>query len=155
MTDQLEGRWQFYHRIATAYAKRVPIEDRQDTLHDIMIELDHAERRDGKPLPELRAYRIASLMVALYWRKRKVPRPTLTLETQIDDGEGGLTELKELVADDQPIDLDALLDAKTFLAGCPNRLIAIAQKRLDGISLDNADKLYLGRWRKREQKRLL
>jgi len=155
MTAQLEGRWQFYQRIASVYAKRVPLEDRQDTLHDIMIELDHAERRDGKPLPELRAYRIASLMVALYWRKRKVPRPTLTLETQIDDGEGGLTELKELVADDQPIDLDALLDAKTFLAGCPNRLIAIAQKRLDGISLDNADKLYLGRWRKREQKRLL
>jgi hypothetical protein len=33
-----------------------------------MIELDRAEKRDGKPLPMLRAYRIASLTVALYWR---------------------------------------------------------------------------------------
>jgi hypothetical protein len=33
-----------------------------------MIELDRAEKRDGKPLPILRAYRIASLTVALYWR---------------------------------------------------------------------------------------
>ena len=28
-------------------------------------------------------------------------------------------------------------------------------KRLAGIPLDNADKLYLGKWRKKEQKRLL
>ena len=61
----------------------------------------------------------------------------------------------ELIADDKALDLDAWLDIRTFLLGCPNRLIAIAQKRLDGISLDNADKLYLGKWRRREQKRLL
>ena len=33
-----------------------------------MLELERATERDGKPLPDLRAYRIASLMVALYYR---------------------------------------------------------------------------------------
>jgi hypothetical protein len=33
-----------------------------------MIELDRATKRDGKPLPDLKAYRIASLTVALFYR---------------------------------------------------------------------------------------
>ena len=53
------------------------------------------------------------------------------------------------------IDLDAWLDAKTFEQGCPQRLIAIGYKIRQGIPLNNADKLYLGKWRKREQKRLI
>ncbi len=32
---------------------------------------------------------------------------------------------------------------------------ANGHKRLEGIPLDNADKLYLGKWRKREQKKLI
>lgn len=155
MTEQLEGRWEFYHRIATAYAKRVPIEDRTDTLHDIMIELEHAERRDGQPLPELRAYRIASLMVALYWRKRKVPRPTLTLETEVADPEGHKTQLSELVADEQALDLDAMLDAKDFLSRCPLRLIEIAYKLEAGKHLDTKDRMYLSRFRAKSQQSLL
>jgi len=35
-----------------------------------MLELERATGRDGKPLPDLRAYRIASLMVALFYRNR-------------------------------------------------------------------------------------
>jgi hypothetical protein len=155
MADQLDARWQFYHRIASAYSKRVPVEDRQDTLHDIMIELHHAERRDGKPLPELRAYRIASLMVALYWRKRKLPRPTLLLETQIDDGEGRLTEREALIPDDQPLDLDAQLDAKDFLSKCPLRLIEIAYRIQAGQALEHKDYNYIERFRKKSQKKLL
>lgn len=65
----LIGEWVSYYKVALAYEKRVPAQDRQDILHDIMIELDRATKRDGKPLPELRAYRIASLTVALYYRQ--------------------------------------------------------------------------------------
>jgi DNA-directed RNA polymerase specialized sigma24 family protein len=152
MTGQLEGRWQFYHRIATAYSKRVPIEDREDTLHDIMIELDHAEQRDGKPLPELRAYRIASFTVVDYWRKRKAVRPTLTLETEVADPEGHKTQLSELVADDQPLDLDAMLDAKDSLGRCPPRLIEIANKKEAGHRLTENEQKYLQRWRLNHKK---
>ena len=64
----LDGAWASYYDVAKTYESKVPLQDREDIRHDIMIELERAERRDGKPLPILRAYRIASLMVALYYR---------------------------------------------------------------------------------------
>ena len=71
-------------------------------------------------------------------------------------GENGqISELGELIADDKAIDLADWLDNKTFLRGCPQRLIDIAEKIREGTLLNNADKLYLGKWRKRLQKRLI
>lgn len=66
----LPTKWASYCEVAKTYENKVPLQDRQDIRHDIIIELYHAEHRDGKPLPLLRAYRIASLMVALYYRKQ-------------------------------------------------------------------------------------
>jgi len=66
----LTGDWLSYYKVAQAYVGKVPTQDRDDTRHDIMLELDRATKRDGKPLPELRAYRIASFMIAAYWRER-------------------------------------------------------------------------------------
>jgi len=129
-------------------------------------------------------YRIASFSVAQYWRtyykltngldcghcstkqKRKCREDDLysecpklikleSLNKPIIDSEGNLTELGDLITDDKALDLDAWLDIRTFLLGCPDRLIAIAQKRLDGIPLTNAEMKYLCKWRKREQKKLL
>jgi hypothetical protein len=67
--DQLTGEWLTYYKVASRYESKIPAVDRDDFRHDCMLELERATRRDGKPLPELRAYRIASLMVALYFRK--------------------------------------------------------------------------------------
>jgi len=66
----LDGKWLSYCKVATKYESHIPEQDRDDWRHDTMLELERAESRDGKPLPELRAYRIASLMIALYWRVR-------------------------------------------------------------------------------------
>jgi len=66
--DQLDGDWLYHYKVATAYENKIPLQDREDYRHDVMIELDRATKRDGKPLPVLRAYRIASLTVALYYR---------------------------------------------------------------------------------------
>ncbi len=55
-----------------------------------------------------------------------------SLDKPITDNDGNLTELGELIADDQAIDLDAWLDSKTFLTGCPQRLIEIAHKITSG-----------------------
>lgn len=65
----LTGVWASYYEVAKTYENRVPAQDRDDIRHDIMLELERATKRDGKPLPQLRAYRIASLMVALYYRE--------------------------------------------------------------------------------------
>jgi hypothetical protein len=150
-----------------------------------MLTLAVAERNNGhKPFTEPMMYRIASYTQSHYWyshykvnngldcqhcskaQRQKCRSEDLYsecpkaikleyLEKPIIDGEGNITELGELIADDKALDLDGWLDAKTFLASAPKRLLGIGYKRLKGIPLDNADKLYLGKWRKREQKRLL
>ena len=69
--SQLDGEWHDWLEVARRYEVKVPYQDRYDMRHTIMIELARARARDGKPIPTLRAYRIASLTVALYWREVK------------------------------------------------------------------------------------
>ena len=80
---------------------------------------------------------------------------TDTLSKPIVDNEGNTTELGELIADDKALDLDAWLDTKTFLQGCPQRLLAIANKTTEGQSLTHYERNYLWRFRKREQRVLV
>ncbi|MBA7566931.1 hypothetical protein ES708_08631 [subsurface metagenome] len=61
--------------------------------------------------------------------------------------------LRDAVADDSAIDLDAWQDAEAFLLGCPMRLIEIATKRKDGIPLNEKDRRYFNRQRQKELKR--
>jgi len=63
------------------------------------------------------------------------------------------TDYLDTVADDNAIDLDAWLDDEAFLLGCPMRLIEIAQKRRDGIPLNDTDQRYFTRQRQKELKR--
>jgi len=66
--NQLAGEWRDWLEVAQKYEHRVPSQDRYDIRHTILLELHKARQRDGQPIPILRAYRIASLTVALYWR---------------------------------------------------------------------------------------
>ena len=149
--SQLKGEWAEWLAVAKRYEHKVPGIDRYDIRHAILIELAKARQRDNKPLPLLRAYRIASLTVALYWRQA-MRRRTVSLDARLDDGDGDATELMDTIADDQAIDLDAWLDAKTWLLGCPIQLIRIAHKRQEGQRLTATDSQYLWRYHKRQQK---
>jgi DNA-directed RNA polymerase specialized sigma24 family protein len=183
--DQLDSEWLTYYKVASQFAHKAQAQDREDLLHDIILTLADVERNNGhKPFTEAVMYRIASRSVADYWRRHykltngldcgscnqkqraKCKEDWLypdcpkaikieSLNKPILDNEGNITELGELIADDKALDLDAWLDIRTFLLGCPNRLIAIAQERLDGTPLTNAELLYLSKWRRKEQKRLL
>ena len=73
----------------------------------------------------------------------------------VTDGNGDGIELIETLADDKAIDLSDWIDAKTWLLGCPKRLVAIAGKKLQGEPLTEYERLYLYRFRKREQKTLV
>lgn len=188
--DQLDGEWLEWLAVARKYESKVPSQDRYDIRHNIMIELARARARDCQPIPLLRAYRIASLTVALYWRlclKREVKvcvyngiatepkcakcrhkpkasrcpyqayRPIQSLDQSTTDYDGYECRLLDTIADDtaiQAIDIDAKVDASRYQLGCPIRLVEIAQKRLDGITLDNRDKCYLQRYWKHHQKSL-
>jgi len=183
--DQLEGDWLIYYKVASRFTHKAKLEDREDLLHDIMIALADVTRSNGhKPFTEAVMYRVASVTVYHYWYRhykatkgldcahcstaqrhkckesdlyRECPKAIKleSLSKPVVDSEGNVTELGELIADDKAIDLDQWLDINTFLAGCPSRLIGIAEKRLDGQALNNKDHQYLWYWRKREQKSLI
>jgi hypothetical protein len=181
--DRLDGEWAIYYQVASRFSYKAQAQDREDLLHDIMIALADVSRNNGhKPFTELAMYRVASITVVHYWRaqyrltngldcgscskaqRRECREDDLYSEcpkavkleylSQPITDDGNLTELGELIADDRAVDLDAWLDSKTFLTGCPQRLIDIAVKIREGQSLNGADRKYLCKWRKREQLRL-
>jgi len=153
--DRLDGEWRQWYETAHRFERKVPAQDRGDIRHNIILELALARARDGdKPFSEAMMCRVASFVVADYWRKAKRKPTILSLDTKIDNGDGDTTELIETVADDRAIDLDAWLEARTWLLGCPRRLVVIAGKRLAGKPLSNREHQYLWYWRQREQKGL-
>ena len=183
--DQLQGEWLAYYNVASRFTGRVKPQDKEDILHTIIATLADVERNNGhKPFTEAVMYRIASRTVADYWfshysynagldckhcskaQRRKCKEGYLyaecpkaikleSLNKPIIDNEGHTTELGELIADGKALDLDAWVDAKTFLLGFPQRLLLIAHKLESGDKLTPTDSQYLWRFRKREQKSLL
>jgi hypothetical protein len=159
-------------------------QDREDLLHDIMLTLAVVERNNGhKPFTEGTMHRIASHCVADYWRNHykitnglscsscdKIQRQKCQkyclypncpkaiklehLSKPIVGDDGNITELGELIADSKAIDLDAWDDSAVWEIGYPRRLVDIAYRLHKGEALNNADLLYLSRYRRQEQKSL-
>ncbi len=182
--DQLEGDWLTYYKVASKYAHKAQAQDREDLLHTIMVNLaGMANSNHHKPDNLSWAYRIASFTVAQYWRDyyRRVngidcghcsnqqrkrckadnlysecPRAIRIeyLSKPIVGDDGQISELGELIADDKALDLAEWLDIKTFLLGCPQRLIDIAEKIRNGENLTPAESRYLYKFRQKHQKRL-
>ena len=148
-----------YITVADRYQRKAKREDREDLNHTIILSLAQAQLRldnnGGGQLSDVAMLRIASYECQKYWRAIKRQLTILSLNTDIYDGDGNITELIDTVADDNAIDLDAWLDARTWLLGCPGRLVVIACKRLKGKALTQYERLYLCRFRKREQKSLI
>jgi hypothetical protein len=177
--------WEKYIAIGERFQHKARAQDREDLKHTIILRLAQVANNNGhKPLTEATMRRITSYIVADYWREqykltngldcgscsraqrrkcRKDWRYTECpkaikleyLSKPIIDDNGNITELGELIADDKAIDLDAWVEAKTFLLGFPKRLLDIAHKIDNGDKLTNADMIYLCRFRKKEQTKLL
>jgi hypothetical protein len=138
----------------------------------------------GKPLTEGGLVRIACYEVADYWRKwfkrangtdcgrcnkaqrqkcrsedlyRKCPKAIKLeyLDRVIEDGNGDRTELHELIADDNAVDLVAMLDAKFTLDSYPRKAVQLMYKRYAGYPLENQEGNYLRRFLRRTQKSLI
>ncbi|PVV83298.1 hypothetical protein [Dehalogenimonas alkenigignens] len=151
--NRLTGDWLLYYTVAKRFEWRIPPQDRPDVRHSIMMELADAQnRKGGLPLPEAAMYRIASFEVADYWRKKKRQPDLISLDGEDADNDTGLATV---LPDDSALDLDAWVDARTFLLSCPKRLFRIAFKRVNGVALDGAERKYLCHWREREQNRII
>ena len=183
--DQLDGEWLIYYRVASPHANRAMAQDREDLLHTIILTLAVAERNNGhKPFTLGTMHRIASRAVADYWfshyeinngldcrhcskaQRAKCKEGDLYsecpkaikleyLSKPILDGEGNITELGELIADPKSLDLDAWDRDYLWQIGYKPRLVEIALKLQRGDALSNYDMVYLARYRKQEQKRLI
>jgi hypothetical protein len=149
--------WSKYIAVADRFQHKAKAQDTEDLNHTIILSLANAQRakdnNGGGQLSDVAMLRVASYECQKYWRQQKRLLTILSLNTELNDGDG--VELIDTVADDKAIDLDAWLDRRTFLLGCPNRLIQIAHKIQQGKALTGYERLYLYRFRKREQKRLL
>jgi len=77
-----------------------------------------------------------------------------SLDKLIDDGEGDHTKLYQMIADDNAVDIVAMLDAKFTIQGYSHKLVRIAYKRYAGYPLDPQEQNYLCRFRKRLRQRL-
>ena len=162
--EHLEGDWGLFYKVARYFIHKVKYEDREDFLHDTMLEMAKVKAKyeaRGKPLTEAGLMRVASYEVTEYWHTLMRHRPTmLSLNSKVNgdsdgngngDGEDG--EIMDFLADDKAIDLDLMLDARRFLLGCPRRLVQIAYKRYSGIPLDSKEQESLRRYRQKERKK--
>jgi len=148
-----------YINVADRFQRKAKWQDREDLNHTIILSLAQAQLRldndGGGQLSDVAMLRVASYKCQKYWRQQKRLLTILSLNTEIGDGDGNTTELIDTVADDKAIDLEAWLDARTWLLGCPRRLVQIASKRLKGIALNKGEHCYLQRFRQREQRSFL
>jgi len=143
--------WGKYMEIADKFQHKARYEDREDLRQDIILRLAEVASSNGhKPFTEGAMVRVASYTVMAYWRDL-MRQPNITsLNDDIGNGDGDAIELYQTIADDKAIDLEAWLDAKTWLIGCPARLVSIACKRAIGKPLNHTEQVYLNRYRQKE-----
>jgi len=168
----------FTHRV-----KREDSEDILHDLILAMAKVKAKYNAKGKELTTGGLVRVAQYEVAGYWRKHfkringidcgscsKAQREKCKdwflypdcpkavklerLDRVIEDGNGNSTPLHELIADDNAVDLVAMLDARFTLEGYPTKAVKLAYKRYAGYPLDAREQRYLNRFQKRLQKTL-
>jgi len=150
--------WSKYIAVADKYQHKAKRQDRDDLNHDIIASLADTQIRldqnGGGQLSDLAMLRIASYECKKYWRAEYRNGRVVSLNTTIEDEDGNQIELIDTLADDKAIDLEAWLDRSLWQLGFPDRLAQIARKIAYGIALNAKDKMYLCRFRQKEQKSL-
>ena len=136
--------WQKYIEVADKFQHKAKAEDREDLRQDIILRLAELASNNGyKPLTEGAMVRVASYTVMAYWRDLMRKPTMLSLNSELEDGDGDTVELWQTLADDKAIDLETWQDAKRWLLGCPKRLVKIAYKRYVGQALNRNERQYL------------
>jgi hypothetical protein len=72
--DQLTGDWLTYYKVTSYFVRHIHYEDREDWLHDTMLEMAKVKAKyevTEKPLTEAGLMRVASYQVTEYWVKQR------------------------------------------------------------------------------------
>ena len=121
--------------------------DKEDFTQDVMVEMMERARRDSGGLTSREMWRAAGCVRSRYWRIYKKASRALSLNEMVP---GTALEYSETIADDKPLDLDAVLDAKSHLEQLPPGIIALGKRLKRGDPLTANQRLYLSRFRKGE-----
>ena len=149
--------WDKYTKVGQRFQYKARRDDRDDLRQNIILELAKVELKyngNGRTLSDGGMIRVASYVVADYWRKVMRLPPIVSLDTKIENSDGDTTELYQMLADDKAIDVDGWLNARLWLYRCPKRLVKIAYKKVAGYPLTSAEHTYLTRQRKKAQRSL-
>ena len=150
----MELDWHKYIEIANKFQHKAKAADREDLRQEIILRLAEVASNNGhKPFTEGAMVRVAGYTVMAYWRDLMRKPTILSLNGELDDGDGDTTELWQTLADDRAIDLESWQDAKRWLLGCPKRLVMIAYKRCIGKPLNDKERRYFNRQREKELKK--
>jgi len=71
---ELKGDWAVFAKIAGYFVNKVPPDDREDFLHDLLVEMDKVKAKYAvreKPLTEASLMLVASYKLKGYWKKRR------------------------------------------------------------------------------------
>jgi hypothetical protein len=145
--EQLDG-YQLYAEIAYRFRPKVLPDDRDDIEMEIALKLKaEADRHTEVTLGFL--YAVARNIVRTYWREKYRERRRFC---RLYEGDKG-----EMIADKWKFvtpapDIEGRLDAIATLNTLPKRMVKAGVTRAEGGKLNNADKLYLCRQRRRQSK---
>lgn len=137
--------------IAKRACKTVRDFDFDDMVQECLLELlRHRDRVTGKA----KAYGYCRMRVRQYWDaiNRQIEDrgvtwrelEILSLNIEVEDGEGGITELVNLIPDSY--ELQKQVEIVTFLKGLPPRIKRIAQRKLDRVRLTDGEKELLAEY---------
>ena len=158
LTGSKELDWGEYVPVAESFKYKAEAQDWEDLRQDIIVRLAEVTRmyeRENRPFTRGTMVRVARITVMRYWHAQKRNRRVVYLSTVIAGGDGRRPiELSEALRDDRAIDLDAWIDAKARLRECPQRVVEIACKRVNGMPLDRRDSDHLKYYRNKAKQRL-
>lgn len=139
--------------IARRACRTVRSFDYADMVQECLLELlRHTDKITGKA----KAYGYCRMRVRQYWDSinRQISDRGVTwrelntesLNVVVEDGEGGTTELVNLIADSY--NLQRHVELRTCIKGLPARIKRIAQRKLDGVRLTVGEKGILAEYAK-------
>ena len=148
--DGLQGDWAEYARVARKFVgarwASIPPDDADDLVQRLILAMHHVGQKKGLE-PGGWLWTTAHYELCHYWRERS-HQPHVSLNEQHDNGDGKGRELWETIAA-RAVDLEAQMDAKIWLEGCPDRVKTIARKQVEGNILTERESGYMSWWRQR------
>lgn len=133
-------------KVAYIFSARVPREEREDMFQDIALAVLKAKTKD-----ERLAYAIGRCDWRDWWRKYSI-RQHYSLDTVVDDDDGGQVPLRELLVGEVEFErkVNGKLDAQKIWSLIPAHIRPLVNKRLIGKALTKQEHNTFGYWLKRE-----